>query len=134
MRKKVGRTGKGKETRESEGGRERQSVCVVVKVLEKERVGLRIHHTSQAHIRLKFKDMDSAMGNEAWSLLASTLSNLPPHIYGSDFRICSPGGTLWALAVPLRVEESRHMAEGCHITRTWAWALLTSDGQDPGLW
>lgn len=129
--------GRGRERRPEkvrESGRERQSVCVVVKVLEEERVGLRIHHMSQAHSRLKFSDMDGAMGNEAWHLLASMLSNLPPHIYGSDFRICSPGGTLWALALPLRVEECRHMAEGCHITWTWAWGLLTSDGQDPGLW
>lgn len=67
--------------------RERQSMCVVVKVLEEERVGLRIHHMSQAHSRLKFRDMDGAMANEAWHLLASMLSNLPPHIYGSYFCI-----------------------------------------------
>lgn len=119
--------------RESGRGRERQSMCVVVKVLE-EKAGLGIHHMPQAHSMLEFSDADGAVGSEAWHLLASMLSNLPPHIYGSDFHICSPGGTLWALADPLRVEESRHMAEGCHITWTWAWALLTSGGQDPGLW
>lgn len=116
------------------GGRERQSACVVVKVLEEQRVGLRTHHMPQAHSRLEFSDMNGEMGSEAWLHLASMLSNLPPHIYGSDFHICSPGETLWDLAVPLRGEESRHMAEGCHITWTWAWALLTSGGQDPGLW